>query len=127
MKTPAIIALSIIGVLATTGAAMAVNGATLAAFNKGTIGQATEVLVPTSTPTPSSTPSSTPAPTRAADDDNGLRGDGSVDDDSDSTGGVPSPSQSNTSDDDHGYDDSYDDDSGHDDSAEHEDESEDDD
>lgn len=126
MKTPAIIALSIIGVLATTGAAMAVNGATLAAFNQGTIGQATDVLVPTSTPSPTTSSTPSPTPTPGADDDNGLRGDGSVDDDGDSTGGVPSPSQSNTSDDDSYDDDSYDDD-GHDDSAEHEDESGDDD
>ena len=49
MKTSAIIALSIVGVLGTAGAAMAVNGSTLASFSEGTIGQATDVLVPTST------------------------------------------------------------------------------
>jgi hypothetical protein len=101
MKTPAIIALSIIGVLGTTGAAMAVNGATLAAINQGTIGQATDVLVPTSTPKPS------PSSTHGSDDDNGLRGDGTVDDDS--TSGVPSPSPSHSSDD---SGDSYDDSDG---------------
>ncbi|MFZ2965224.1 MAG: hypothetical protein WA006_11155, partial [Rhodoglobus sp.] len=63
MKTPAIIALSIIGVLGTTGAAMAVNGATLAAFDQGTIGQATDVLVPTSVPTDGVTSTPTPTPT----------------------------------------------------------------
>ena len=51
MKTSAIIALSIVGVLGTAGGAMAVNGTTLASFNQGTIGQATDVLVPTPEPT----------------------------------------------------------------------------
>lgn len=119
MKTPAIIALSIIGVLGTTGAAMAVNGATLAAFTQGTIGQATEVLVPTPSPTLS--------------DDDGLRGDGTVDDDSTSTDVVPTPSPSSTSDDDSGdtYDDSDnrvgDDDHSDDSGDDHEDDSDDDD
>ncbi len=103
MKTPAIIALSIIGVLGTTGAAMAVNGATLAASDQGTIGKATDVLVPTSVPTDpiTPTPTPTPAPASSGDDENGFSGGGS-----DDTGTSPSPGYSG----DDGYDDGYEDD-----------------
>lgn len=124
MKTSAIIALSIVGVLGTAGAAMAVNGTTLASFSQGTIGQATDVLVPSSDPTDE--PTGTPSPTAThdaaddnsvGDDDNGLRGDGTVDDDS-TSGGVsqpsPSPSHSEDSDDDSEHSDDDSDDSGHD-------------
>ncbi len=98
MKTPAIIALSIIGVLGTTGAAMAVNSATLAASDQGTIGKATDVLVPSSVPTDplAPTPTPTPAPGSTGYDDNGYSG-------SDDAGTSPTPGYSD--------DDSYDDDS----------------
>lgn len=103
MRTPAIIALSIIGVLGTTGAAMAVNSATLAGSDQGTIGKATDVLVPSSVPAdplaPTSTP--TPEPGSTGSDDDGYSGG------TDDAGTSPTPSYS----DDDGYDDGYDDDS----------------
>ena len=60
MKSSAVIALSIVGVLATAGAAAAVNGTTLASFGQSTIGQATEVSVPTFDPTGTATPTADP-------------------------------------------------------------------
>lgn len=60
MKTPIIIALSIVGVLGTAGAAMAVNAGTLASFTQTHLGNAPTVLDPT--------PTSTPTPTHASDD-----------------------------------------------------------
>jgi hypothetical protein len=68
MKTPIIIALSIVSVLGTAGAAMAVNAGTLASFNRTSIGNAPTVLDPTlaptstATPTPEADDSSTAAP-----------------------------------------------------------------
>ena len=54
MKTPIIIALSIVGVLGTAGAAMAVNAGTLAGFSQSNLGNApTSLTTPTATPTPS--------------------------------------------------------------------------
>jgi len=111
MRTPAIIALSIIGVLGTTGAAMAVNGATLAASDQGTIGKATDVLVPSSVPTDplAPTPTPTPVPGSTGYDDNGYSGG------SDDAGTSPTPSYSD--------DDSYDDDEYEDDQYEDSDDS----
>jgi hypothetical protein len=60
MKTPIIIALSIVGVLGTAGAAMAVNAGTLASFTQTHLGNAPTVLDPT--------PTATPTPTHAPDD-----------------------------------------------------------
>ena len=57
MKTPIIIALSLVGVLGTAGAAMAVNAGTLAGFSQSNLGNA-----PTSLTTPTGTPSATPTP-----------------------------------------------------------------
>ena len=51
MKTPIIIALSIAGVLATAGTAMAVNAGTLAGLNQTHLGNAPTVLDPTGSPT----------------------------------------------------------------------------
>jgi len=51
MKTPIIIALSIVGVLGTAGAAMAVNAGTLASFTQTHLGNAPTVLNPTPSPT----------------------------------------------------------------------------
>ena len=46
MKSPLVTVLSILGVLATAGGAMAANSAALSTFVPGVIGQASEVLVP---------------------------------------------------------------------------------
>ena len=56
MKSKAIMALSVLGVLGTAGAAMAVNSDTLTSAPAGLVGQATAVLAPvaTSTATPPS-------------------------------------------------------------------------
>ena len=71
MKTPIIIALSIVGVLGTAGAAMAVNAGTLASFSQTHLGNAPTVLDPTATPSgqprsddPTST--ATPEPSETA-------------------------------------------------------------
>lgn len=60
MKTRIIIVLSIVGVLGTASAAMAVNAGTLASFNQTPIGSNTKVLDPASTLEP--VDSSTVAP-----------------------------------------------------------------
>ncbi len=64
MKSPLIVTLSIIGVLGTATAAMAVNSGTLSAADQGTIGRAAQVLVPAATaaPTPGAIPTSTTTP-----------------------------------------------------------------
>ena len=58
MKTPIVIALSIVGVLGTAGAAMAVNAGTLASFSQTHLGNAPTVLDPTATPSGEPTSSS---------------------------------------------------------------------
>ena len=68
MKTPIIIALSIVGVLGTAGVAMAANAGTLASFNQTHIGDAPTVLTPTVTHEATAAPqadlsSATPEPT----------------------------------------------------------------
>jgi hypothetical protein len=65
MKSPLIVILSIIGILGTATAAMAVNSGTLGAVDQGTIGRAAQVLVPvgTATPTPEATSAPSPTPT----------------------------------------------------------------
>lgn len=57
--------LSVVGVLGTAGAAMAVNSDTLTNAPVGLVGQATTVLEPISTPT--ATPPAVPAPAPTAD------------------------------------------------------------
>ncbi|MBW4033472.1 MAG: hypothetical protein HIU88_12565 [Acidobacteria bacterium] len=71
MKTPIIIALSIVGVLGTAGVAMAANAGTLASFNQTHIGDAPTVLTPTVTHEATAAPqadtsSATPEPTETA-------------------------------------------------------------
>ena len=72
MKSPLIVILSIIGVLGTATAAMAVNSDTLGAVDQGTTGHAAQVLVPagTTTPTPEATPVLSPTPTAEELNDN---------------------------------------------------------
>ncbi|KFF58541.1 hypothetical protein JF66_17825 [Cryobacterium sp. MLB-32] len=78
MKSKTVTILSIVGVLVIATGAMAVNADTLSSIGPGTIGRATEVLVPVATdapasavpaPSDSSTPTSTPAVTPASSDD----------------------------------------------------------
>jgi hypothetical protein len=108
MKTPIIIALSIVGVLGTAGTAMAVNAGTLASFSQTHLGNAPTVLDPTATPTdepgsddPTSTASPEPSETAEPGDDSGEH----------STSPSPSPTQTESGDD-HGGDDSSGDGSG---------------
>lgn len=63
MKTPFIVIASIVGVLATAGAAMAVNAGTLAGADSGNIGNAPSVLVDSPSPVPSGTATTSPTPT----------------------------------------------------------------
>ncbi|MEO8262376.1 MAG: hypothetical protein ABI566_07380 [Pseudolysinimonas sp.] len=114
MKTPMIIVASVLGVLATAGAAMAVNAATLSAVNPGDIGNAPSVLVGTPTPgiTDPATPTPTPTPSVSGGSD-----DGPGHDVGDDHGGLNSGSDDDSSGDDSGSDDSGSDDSGSDDSG----------
>jgi len=92
MKTPLVIALSIVGVLGTAGAAMAVNAGTLASFQQSNLGNAPTTLIdPTSTPTPSIT--HTPEPSETAEpDDNGTEHNGTTGSDDATEHNSPSPS-----------------------------------
>ena len=98
MKTPIIIALSIVGVLGTAGAAMAVNAGTLASVQQSNLGNAPTSLTPSGSPTPSDdrTEHATPEPgehaTPEPGDDNGVHP-GTT---------SPSPSASHDVGDDHG-------------------------
>jgi len=95
MKTPLVIALSIVGVLGTAGAAMAVNAGTLASFQQSNLGNAPTTLIdPTSSPSPSLT--------AEPGDDNGTDDNG-TDDATDHS----SPSPEATHHDDDGTDDSH--------------------
>lgn len=62
MKSSLITALTIVGVLGTAAAAMAVNADTLSGANQGTIGNAVEVLVPVVSENELTTPFSSPTP-----------------------------------------------------------------
>jgi len=93
MKTPLVIALSIVGVLGTAGAAMAVNAGTLASFQQSNLGNAPTTLVdPTSTPTPSITHTPEPSETAEPGDDNGTEHSGTSGNDDATEHNSPSPS-----------------------------------
>jgi len=68
MKSQLITILSVVGVLGTAGAAMAINSDALSSVPSGSIGGATQVLVPASdnkaleTPEPKETPTTSPSP-----------------------------------------------------------------
>lgn len=104
MKTPIVIALSIVGVLGTAGAAMAVNAGTLAGFNQTHLGNVPTVLDPTPSPTRTSD-DVTPEPTESAEP-----GEHSSPEPGDDNGGehstAPSPEPSHHESDDSGSDDS---------------------
>ena len=100
MKTPIIIALSIIGVLGTAGGAMAVNAGTLAGVQQSNLGNAPTSLTPSDSPTPSDdrTEHATPEPG----DDNGVHATPEPGDDDGVHAGTPSPSAGHDAGDDHG-------------------------
>jgi hypothetical protein len=108
MKTPIIIALSIVGVLGTAGAAMAVNAGTLASFSQTHLGNAPTVLDPTATPTghpTSDDPTSTATPEPSETAEPGEHSTPEPGDDSREHSTSPSPSPTHTeSGDDHGDD-----------------------
>jgi len=111
MKTPIIIALSIAGVLATAGTAMAVNAGTLAGFSQTHLGNAPTVLDPTVDPTrtPGSddpTSTATPEPSETAEPEEHSSTTPRSGDDSGEHSTAPSPSPTHHESDDDGGDDS---------------------
>lgn len=63
MKSQLLTALSVVGVLGTATTAVAVNTDTLASIDTGVIGEATDVLIPTTEPSAvAPVPTATPAP-----------------------------------------------------------------
>jgi len=109
MKTPIIIALSIVGVLGTAGAAMAVNAGTLASFTRTHLGNAPTVLNPTPSPTRlhiSDDATATPEPSETAEPSEHSSTAPRSDDDSTEHSTSPSPSATHHESDDSGSDDS---------------------
>jgi len=109
MKTPIVIALSIVGVLGTAGAAMAVNAGTLASFSQTHLGNAPTVLDPTATPSgePTSddpTSTATPEPSETAEPSEHSSTAPKSGDDSSEHSTSPSPTHTESGDD-HGGDD----------------------
>ena len=106
MKTPIVIALSIVGVLGTAGAAVAVNAGTLASFNQTHLGNVPTVLDPTPSPTRTSddvTPEPTESPEPGEHSSTAPR---SGDDDGTEHSTAPSPNPTHHESDDSGGDDS---------------------
>jgi len=104
MKTPIVIALSIVGVLGTAGAAMAVNAGTLASFSQTHLGNAPNVLDPTATPSgePTSddpTSTATPEPSETAEPSEHSSTAPKSGDDSTEHSTAPSPTETESGDD----------------------------